>query len=88
MTGRRTILEPILALAMVASVGMAGQKPRDYRGELRVLLVNLGPRPATIRRGDRIAQLVVAPVSRPVWVEVSELPPTARGEGGFGHTGD
>jgi dUTP pyrophosphatase len=60
----------------------------DYRGELRVILVNLGARPATIRRGDRIAQLVVAPVSRPVWIEVSELPPTARGEGGFGHTGD
>lgn len=60
----------------------------DYRGELCVILVNLGDKPVTIRRGDRIAQLIVAPVARPVWTEVSELPASRRGEGGFGHTGD
>lgn len=60
----------------------------DYRGELQVILVNLGEAAVTIRRGDRIAQLVVAPVARPVWTEVPALPDSRRGEGGFGHTGD
>jgi len=59
----------------------------DYRGELRVILWNTGSEPFTVRRGDRIAQLVVAPVARPEWVEVEVLDETARGEGGFGHTG-
>ena len=59
----------------------------DYRGEVAVLLVNWGREPYTIRRGDRIAQLVLAPVAR-ARVEVAEaLTSTARGEGGFGHTG-
>lgn len=59
----------------------------DYRGELQVIVWNAGPQPFVIRRGDRIAQLVVAPVVRVVCDEVSELDATARGEGGFGHTG-
>lgn len=59
----------------------------DYRGELMVALVNLGGEPFTVQRGMRIAQLVVAPVARPVFREVPDLPPTARGEGGFGSTG-
>ena len=59
----------------------------DYRGELRVLLVNLGDAPVRIEQGDRIAQLVVAPVAMAEAVEVAELPPTDRGEGGFGSTG-
>ena len=59
----------------------------DYRGEVQVLLVNLGAAPVHVRRGDRIAQLVVAPVASVVWQEVAELPPSARGEGGFGSTG-
>jgi dUTP pyrophosphatase len=59
----------------------------DYRGEVMVLLVNLGAEPATVRRGDRIAQLVVAPVARAVWREVPSLPGSRRGAGGFGHTG-
>ena len=59
----------------------------DYRGELAVVAVNLGQEPVTIRRGDRIAQLVIAPVSRLRPVEARDLPPTARGRGGFGHTG-
>lgn len=59
----------------------------DYRGELAVLLVNLGREPVRIRRGDRIAQLVVAPVARVRVQEVADLDDTARGAGGFGHTG-
>jgi len=59
----------------------------DYRGEVQVILVNLSPAPVTLRRGDRIAQLVVAPVTRATCVEVSELTETARGSGGFGSTG-
>lgn len=59
----------------------------DYRGTVSVILANLGAEPFVIRRGDRIAQMVVAPVSRVEWNEVEELPETARGDGGFGHTG-
>ena len=59
----------------------------DYRGELRVPLINFGPMPFTVSRGMRIAQLVIAPVVRVTWDEVAELPPTARGSGGFGHSG-
>jgi dUTP pyrophosphatase len=59
----------------------------DYRGELRVLVVNLGQAPVRIARGDRIAQLVVAPVARVTWEEVEHLGETERGTGGFGSTG-
>jgi len=59
----------------------------DYRGELKIILVNLGDAPFEIRRGDRIAQLVVAPVQPGRMVEVSDLDETARGAGGFGSTG-
>ncbi len=59
----------------------------DYRGELRILLVNLGSQAATLTRGDRIAQLVVAKVEQLEFKEVDELPPSARGQGGFGSTG-
>jgi dUTP pyrophosphatase len=59
----------------------------DYRGELKVLLINLGDRPFPIARGDRIAQLVAAPVQVATFAEVGELDETARGEGGFGSTG-
>jgi dUTP pyrophosphatase len=59
----------------------------DYRGEVHVLLVNLGAEPVTINRGDRIAQLVVAPVTRATFVDVDELAPSMRGPGGFGSTG-
>lgn len=59
----------------------------DYRGEVRVILINLGNEAFAIRRGDRIAQLVVAPVVRAEWECVHELPETVRGEGGFGSTG-
>ena len=59
----------------------------DYRGELKVLLTNWGDEPYTIRRGDRVAQLVVAPVARAEVVRVGRLAGTARQDGGFGHTG-
>ncbi len=59
----------------------------DYRGELKVILINLGAEAFAIRRGDRIAQLVLAPVTQARWVTVEELDETARGEGGFGSTG-
>jgi len=59
----------------------------DYRGEIQVILWNAGAEPFAIRRGDRIAQLVVAPVRRVVFEPVAELDATARGAGGFGHTG-
>jgi len=59
----------------------------DYRGELKVLLVNLGAAPVEISRGDRIAQLVVAPVARAVFRETDALGATERGGGGFGSTG-
>jgi dUTP pyrophosphatase len=59
----------------------------DYRGEIRVLLVNLGPETATIRHGERIAQLVVAPIARVRPVAVARLDETPRGTGGFGSTG-
>ncbi len=59
----------------------------DYRGEVKVILLNAGSEAFTIRRGDRIAQLVVAPVVLPEWVEVASLGDTVRGAGGFGHTG-
>jgi dUTP pyrophosphatase len=59
----------------------------DYRGTVSVILANLGTEPFVIRRGDRIAQMVVAPVTRAEWEPVESLPDTERGDGGFGHTG-
>jgi dUTP pyrophosphatase len=71
----------------ITMVNTPGTIDADYRGEVTVLLVNLGQEPFTVSRGDRIAQMVVAPVSRVQWEQVDELGETARGEGGFGHTG-
>jgi dUTP pyrophosphatase len=59
----------------------------DYRGELKVILINHGAEPFAIVRGDRVAQLVLAPVVQAAWDEVAELDATERGEGGFGSTG-
>jgi len=59
----------------------------DYRGELKVILINHGTAPFSVRRGDRVAQIVLAPVTRASWLEVEALDETARGEGGFGSTG-
>lgn len=59
----------------------------DYRGELKIIMINLGREDFAIHRGDRVAQLVLAPVTRAGWVEVDQLDETERGEGGFGSTG-
>jgi len=59
----------------------------DYRGEVKIILSNFGNEDFIIRRGDRIAQLVIAPVAKVVWDEVETLESTERGAGGFGHTG-
>jgi dUTP pyrophosphatase len=60
----------------------------DYRGEICVIAINLGPEPVCIERGDRVAQLVVQRLPEVRLSEVAELPATARGAGGFGHTGE
>ena len=59
----------------------------DYRGEIEVILMNLGSEPFVVEPGDRIAQMIVAPVTRVAWSEAEELDATERGEGGFGSTG-
>jgi deoxyuridine 5'-triphosphate nucleotidohydrolase len=71
----------------VTCLNAPGTIDADYRGEVHVVLANLGNEPVMIRRGDRIAQIVVAPVSRADFEVVDELPPTVRGDGGFGSTG-
>jgi deoxyuridine 5'-triphosphate nucleotidohydrolase len=71
----------------VTCLNSPGTIDADYRGPLGVILANLGNEPFIVRRGDRIAQLVVAPVSRAVFDEFEELPETARAGGGFGSTG-
>jgi dUTP diphosphatase len=72
----------------ITVVNAPGTVDAGYRGEVRVVLLNTDPaEPFTVRRGDRIAQLVVQPVTRVRFVDVAELPPTPRGEGGFGSTG-
>jgi dUTP pyrophosphatase len=68
-------------------VNAPGTVDSDYRGEIRVIVANLGAEPATIRRGDRIAQLVFAPVVQARFEQVEELPASARNTGGFGSTG-
>ena len=71
----------------VTVLNAPGTVDADYRGEICVLLVNLGQQPFTAARGDRIAQLVIAPVAHVAVTEAAELGGTARGEGGFGSTG-
>ncbi|MCX8147774.1 dUTP diphosphatase [Thermaurantimonas aggregans] len=71
----------------ITCLNSPGTIDADYRGEIGVILINLGHEPFEIKPGDRIAQLVVAPYSRVEWVEVKELPASERGEGGFGSTG-
>jgi dUTP pyrophosphatase len=71
----------------VTVVNAPGTIDADYRGEVKVALINLGSAPFVIERGARIAQLVVAPVTRVTWEVVERLSETGRGTGGFGHTG-
>lgn len=71
----------------VTVVNAPGTIDADYRGEIKIGLINLGDRPYTINRGDRVAQLVLAPVCHARLKAVDSLQETRRGEGGFGHTG-
>lgn len=71
----------------VTTLNAPGTIDADYRGPVGVILANLGREPFVVRRGDRIAQIVVAPVSRAAFALRDELPDTARAEGGFGSTG-
>lgn len=71
----------------ISMVNSPGTIDADYRGEIKVILINHGDEAFTIERGDRIAQLVVAPVLRAAWRVVEDLDDTTRGTGGFGHTG-
>ena len=83
-------VRPRSGLALKHGITVAnspGTVDSDYRGEVKVILVNLSDDNFTIQRGDRIAQLVVSPVTLATWAEVDELEDTARGAGGFGSTG-
>jgi dUTP pyrophosphatase len=71
----------------VTMINAPGTIDSDYRGEVRVPLINLGRAPFTIERGMRIAQMLILPVPKSEMIEVDELDETERGEGGFGHTG-
>lgn len=71
----------------VTLLNTPGTIDSDYRGEVKVILINLSDTPFTLQRGERIAQMVVAPVSRAEWAVVEELSSTERGSGGFGSTG-
>jgi dUTP pyrophosphatase len=71
----------------VTVLNSPGTIDADYRGEIGVVLINLGDSPYTVRRGDRIAQLVVAPIVRAAWQVIDQLPPSERAAGGFGSTG-
>jgi dUTP pyrophosphatase len=71
----------------VTLLNTPGTIDSDYRGQIKVIMINLGDRAFVVRPGDRIAQLIIAPVASVAWSEVDELPETGRGEGGFGHSG-
>jgi len=72
----------------ITVINSPGTIDADYRGELLVALINLGTVGFEISRGLRIAQLILAPISRTQWLETECHPPTNRGDGGFGHTGN
>jgi dUTP pyrophosphatase len=88
--GYEAQIRPRSGLALkhgITVLNTPGTVDSDYRGEVSVLLVNLGDRPVRLARGERIAQMVVAPVTRIAWREQSELKDTVRGAGGYGSTG-
>ena len=83
-------IRPRSGLALKYGIGIVnspGTIDSDYRGEIHIIIINWGEQPFTIRRGDRIAQMVVAKVFRADIIEVDELDYTQRGVGGFGHSG-
>jgi len=71
----------------ITCLNTPGTIDADYRGEVKVLLINHGQDAFTIHRGERIAQMVIAPITQPAFTRVTDLSETARGEGGFGSTG-
>ncbi|MFA6243641.1 MAG: dUTP diphosphatase [Candidatus Hydrogenedentales bacterium] len=71
----------------ISLLNSPGTIDADYRGEVCIIIANLGQEPFTIARGDRIAQMIVAPVTKVAWRAVESLDETKRGAGGFGHTG-
>lgn len=88
--GYEAQMRPRSGLALHHGIGMLnapGTIDSDYRGEVGVILVNWGRNPFQIRRGDRIAQMVLSKVYRAEWREVEDLDETPRGMGGFGHSG-
>ena len=89
-SGYEAQIRPRSGLAAKHSIGILnspGTIDSDYRGEVKVILTNFGGEDFLIHRGDRIAQLVIMPVVRADWEEVSAIEQTSRGSGGFGHTG-
>ena len=88
--GYEAQIRPRSGLAVKHGISMPntpGTIDADYRGQVHVPLINLGHEPFVVERSMRIAQMLVKPVPRVQWEQVDELPETARGEGGFGHTG-
>lgn len=88
--GYEAQVRPRSGLAIKHNIGILnspGTIDSDYRGELKVILTNFGKQDFIIKRGDRIAQLVIVPVVRAAWQEVIKVNETERGAGGFGHTG-
>ena len=88
--GYEAQIRPRSGLAIKHNIGILnspGTIDSDYRGEVKIILTNFGSGEFTVRRGDRIAQMVVAPVTRVSWDVVEEVSETLRGAGGFGHSG-
>ncbi|MDY6825795.1 MAG: dUTP diphosphatase [Bacillota bacterium] len=83
-------IRPRSGLAVREGIGILnspGTIDSDYRGEIKIIIINLGEKPFVVKRGDRIAQMVLCPVVRAIVKQTAELPPTDRNDGGFGHTG-
>lgn len=88
--GYEAQIRPRSGLAFRHGIGLVnspGTIDSDYRGELGIIMINWGSEPFTIRKGDRVAQMVISKIYQADTLEVDELDETSRGEGGFGHTG-
>lgn len=88
--GYEVQIRPRSGLALKSGIGLVnspGTIDSDYRGEIKVILINWGDKPFTVNPGDRIAQMVISPVMQANWIASQELSETERGEGGFGSTG-
>jgi len=82
-------IRPRSGLAMeygLTLLNTPGTIDSDYRGQIKIIVVNLGEKPITIKRGDRIAQMIISQVEKIEWEETDQLPTSSRGSGGFGHT--